>query len=163
MNNKYDLNIMESLLDNSSFTNNSWLSGFSEADGHFGIKYVESKPKSETRKRSVSENVSLKFRLDQRLYDKATSSSMKPFMEKLALFINANLKTYKNNTNSEVLSVSVQSLKNINFLIDYFNKFPLIGDKLTDFKNWEIVYNMILLQEHLTEEGRLKIKNLLKK
>ena len=163
MNNKYDLNISVSLLDNSSFTDNSWFSGFSEADGHFGIKYVESKLKSETRKRSVSENVSLKFRLDQRLYDKATSSSMEPFMEKLALFLNTNLKTYKNNTNSEVLSVSIQSIKNVKFLIDYFNKFPLIGDKLTDFKNWEIVYNMILLKQHLTEEGRLKIRNLLVK
>ena len=163
MNNKYDLNISESLLDKSSFTNNSWFSGFSEADGHFGIKYIESRPKSETRKRSVSENVSLKFRLDQRLYDKATSSSMKPFMEELALFLNANLKTYKNNTNSEVLSVSVQSIKNINFLIDYFNKFPLIGDKLTDFKTWEIVFNIILLKQHLSEEGRLKIRNLLVK
>jgi len=163
MNNKYDLNISESLLDNSSFTDNSWFSGFSEADGHFGIKYVESKPKSETRKRSVSENISLKFRLDQRLYDKATSTSMKPFMENLALFLNANLKTYKNNTNSEVLSVSIQSINNVSFLIDYFNKFPLIGDKLTDFKKWEIVYNMILLKQHLTEQGRLKIKNLLVK
>jgi|UniRef100_A0A060QN72 hypothetical protein len=183
MNNKYDLNISESLLDNSSFTDNSWFSGFSEADGHFGIKYVGGracaaifaapnpagistkirKPKSETRKRSVSENISLKFRLDQRLYDKATSTSMKPFMENLALFLNANLKTYKNNTNSEVLSVSIQSIKNVSFLIDYFNKFPLIGDKLTDFKKWEIVYNMIILKQHLTEEGRLKIKNLLVK
>jgi hypothetical protein len=59
---------------------------------------------------------------------------MKPFMENLALFLNANLKTYKNNTNSEVLSVSIQSINNVSFLIDYFNKFPLIGDKLTDFK-----------------------------
>ena len=88
---------------------------------------------------------------------------MKPFMENLALFLNANLKTYKNNTNSEVLSVSIQSIKNVSFLIDYFNKFPLIGDKLTDFKKWEIVYNMIILKQHLTEEGRLKIKNLLVK
>lgn len=54
--------------------------GFTEADGHFGIKYVESKAKSATRKRSISENISLRFRLDQRLHDKPTSSSMKPFL-----------------------------------------------------------------------------------
>ena len=58
---KYSLGISESLLDNSDFTNNSWFTGFTEADGHFGIKYVESKAKSDTRKRSVSENISLKF------------------------------------------------------------------------------------------------------
>lgn len=56
MNNKYDLNISKSLLDNSSFTDNSWFTGFTEADGHFGIKYIERKDKSETRKRSVIAN-----------------------------------------------------------------------------------------------------------
>jgi len=59
LNIKYSLNITESLLDTSDFKNNSWFTGFTEADGHFGIKIVESKPKSETRKRSVSENISL--------------------------------------------------------------------------------------------------------
>jgi len=162
MNNKYDLNISKSLLDNSSFTDNSWFTGFTEADGHFGIKYIERKDKSETRKRSVSENVSLKFRLDQRLYDKATSSSMEPFMNSLALFLNANLKTYTVK-NSEVLSIGVQSIQNVSFLIDYFNKYPLIGDKLNDFKKWEIIYNMILSKEHLTKEGRLKIRNIINK
>jgi hypothetical protein len=54
-------------------------------------------------------------------------------MESLALFLNANLKTYTVN-NSAVLSLSVQSLQNVGFLIDYFNKYPLIGDKLNDFK-----------------------------
>nr|YP_010391167.1 LAGLIDADG endonuclease [Fusarium ussurianum]UPX02534.1 LAGLIDADG endonuclease [Fusarium ussurianum]UPX02593.1 LAGLIDADG endonuclease [Fusarium ussurianum] len=162
INNKYDLNISESLLDNSSFSDNSWFTGFTEADGHFGIKHVESKDKSETRKRSVSENVSLKFRLDQRLYDKATSSPMEPFMSSLALFLKANLKTYAVK-NSEVLSVSVASIQNIGFLVDYFNKYPLIGDKLNNFKKWEIVYNMILSKEHLTKEGRLKVRNLINK
>jgi hypothetical protein len=79
------------------------------------------------------ENVSLKFRLDQRLYDKATLSSMEPFMNSLALFLKANLKTYAVK-NSEVLSVSVESIQNISFLVDYFNKYPLIGDKLNNFK-----------------------------
>ena len=83
---KYSLNISESHLDFSAFDNNSWLTGFAESDGHFGIKYLESKPKSEDMKRSRSENISLKFRLDQRAYDKPTSSSMLPFMENWHLF-----------------------------------------------------------------------------
>ena len=162
MNNKYNLNISESLLDNSDLGSNSWLAGFSEADGHFGIKYVEKKAKSETRKRSASESVSLKFRLDQRLFDKSTSSSMEPFMASLSLFLGANLKTYTVK-NSKVLSVSVESIQKVGFVIDYFNKYPLIGDKLNDFKNWVVVYNIILCKEHLTNEGKLKIKKLIGK
>ena len=49
------MEIPESLLDTSDFKNNSWFTGFTEAACLFGIKIVESKPKSEIRKRSVSE------------------------------------------------------------------------------------------------------------
>lgn len=110
MNAKYSLNIPESLLDNSNLVNNSWFIGFTESDGHFGIKYIERKAKSDTHKRSVSESVTLKFILNQRLFDKRTSSSMKPFMESLALFLSCNFTSYTNNTNSEILYLSVSSL-----------------------------------------------------
>jgi hypothetical protein len=95
---------------------------------------VEKRVKSDNMKRSISENISLKFRLDQRLYDKPTGLSMKPFMKSLALFLNCNLKSYKTNRNLEVLSLSVQSIEGIKFLINYFNNYPLLGDKFNDFK-----------------------------
>ena len=88
---------------------------------------------------------------------------MKPFMESLSLFLSCNLKSYTNNTNSEILSISVSSLDSVKFIINYFNKYPLIGDKLNDFKKWEIVYNMFIKKEHLTDEGRLKIRSLIHK
>ena len=160
---KYSLGISESLLDNSSFTDNSWFTGFIEADGHFCIKYVESKAKSDTRKRSISENISLKFRLDQPSYDKPTASSMRPFMESLALFLSCNLLSYRNNTGSEILSLGVSSKDSVKFLIYYFNKYPLLGDKSKDFYKWEIVYNMIVSKEHITEQGRLTIRSLIGK
>lgn len=161
MNNKYLLNIPESPLDGSDLNNNSWFTGFSEADGHFGVNIVESKPKSDTRKRSWSESINLKFRLDQRSFDRPTSSSMLPFMEKLASFLSCNLNTYKiktGSTESEVLSLGISSIIKLEFIIDYFNKYPLLGVKGKDFKHWEKVYYMICSKEHLSEEGRLKIK-----
>ena len=159
---KYSLNIAESLLDTSSFGDNSWFAGFTEADGHFGIKYVESKPKSDTRKRSVSENVSLKFRLDQRAYDKPTSSDMSPFMENLALFLRCTVKSYNSNkSHSEVLSLSVASIDNIGLLINYFEKYPLLGEKWDNYNKWSTVYYMIISKEHLTKKGRLEIRSLI--
>ena len=85
---------------------------------------------------------------------------MKPFMESLSLFLSCNLKSYTSNTNSEILIVTVSSLDSVKFLVNYFNKYPLIGNKLNDFKKWEIVYNMFIKKEHLTDEGRLKIRSL---
>ena len=40
---KYYLDTPESLLDNSNLFYNSWFTGFTEFDGHFGIKYIEKK------------------------------------------------------------------------------------------------------------------------
>lgn len=117
MNAKYSLDTQESLLDNSNFLYNSWFTGFTESDGHFGIKYLERKPKSDTRKRSVSESVTLKFKFNHRLFDKPTSSYMKPFMGDLALFLSCNLKSYINNTNTEILTVSVPYLDSVTFLV----------------------------------------------
>ena len=131
LNFKYSLNIPESLLDISKFKNNSWFTGFTEADGHFGLKIVENKPKSETRQRSVSENISLKFRLVQRSYDKPNSSSMYPIMENLASFLSRKLNIYSIDPHSnprEILSLSVTGIKDLEFIVNYFNKYPRFSD-----------------------------------
>lgn len=162
MNEKCSLSIPESLLDTSDFYDNSWLTGFTEADGHFGIKYVEGKSKSGVMKRARSEHVTLKYRLDQRAYDRPTSLSMLPFMEKLAIFLDCPIKTYSsNNTNTEVLSLTVSAIGKLKLLVNYFDKYPLIGDKYNGYKKWIIVYDMIIAKEHLSPEGRLKIKSLI--
>jgi hypothetical protein len=46
MNEKYNLNIPDSPLDESDILNNSWFTGFVEADGHFGVKIVKALSKS---------------------------------------------------------------------------------------------------------------------
>jgi len=43
MNTMYCLDTPESLIDNSNLVSNIWFTGFTESDGHFGIKYTEKK------------------------------------------------------------------------------------------------------------------------
>jgi hypothetical protein len=57
---------------------------------------------------------------------------MKPFMVELASFLNCNLTTYENKT-GKVLSLYVSSIDNIKIIINYFDKYPLIGNKLNDY------------------------------
>jgi hypothetical protein len=59
---------------------------------------------------------------------------MEPFMDQLASFLSCNLNSYTTAKNTEILSLSVTSVNNIKFLVDYFNKYPLIGTKFNDFK-----------------------------
>jgi hypothetical protein len=158
MNTKYNFSFKPSTLDKSNLLDNYWFSGFTEADGCFYIKIVESKPKSETRKRSISENISLKFRLDQRLYDKPTSSTMLFIMEEIAKCLSSSLDKHKTSKGDEILSITVTSIDKIKIIVNYFNKYSLLGTKYIDYTDWEKVYYMMINKEHLTEIGRSKIK-----
>ncbi len=157
INEKYNLLIPFSSLDESELTENSWFTGFTEADGYFGVKIVEAKLKSNTRKRSVSNSISLKFRLDQRYLDRPSYTPMIGIMVILSEFLYCKLSIFENKT-GKVLSLTVTALNKISFLVNYFNKYPLKGIKGQDFKDWEIIYNMMINKEHLTNEGREKIK-----
>lgn len=61
---------------------NYWLAGFTEADGHFAVKIVEARAKSDKGKISLSRNISVKFILDKRSYDKPNKTSMSPIYKK---------------------------------------------------------------------------------
>jgi hypothetical protein len=158
MNKKSGISIEESKLDRSIFSSNSWLAGFTEADGKFYIKIIEAKNKSDTRKRPVSVNISLVFRLDQRAFDKSTQSSMLPVMKEIAEFFNVDLITYTTNSAQEVLSVSVTSLSKLSRVVNYFSTYNMLGIKHSDYLDWERAYKMFLSKEHLTETGREKIR-----
>nr|YP_009693739.1 hypothetical protein [Inonotus obliquus]BBN21265.1 hypothetical protein [Inonotus obliquus] len=86
---------------------------------------------------------------------------MLPIMESLDSFLSCKLSTYllvPNSNQREVLSLSVTGINNLEFFVNYFNKYPLLGIKGKDFKHWEFVYHLILSKEHLTEVGKLKIR-----
>jgi len=142
-NKKYNFIIPKSNLGISDLFSNSWFPGFTEADGHFGVKIVDYKPKSCTRKRSVSDNISLRFILDQRFIDKKTSLSMLNIMEKISQTLLCNLTVYESK-NNKILSIKVVAIDKIKLIISYFNKYPLLGIKWKDFKDWETVYHMII-------------------
>ncbi len=61
------------------------------------------------------------------------------------------------------MKTSVSSIDNIKPLISYFNKYTFLGVKGNDYKQWEIVYIMMVFKEHLTEQGRLKFRSLVAK
>ena len=158
INEKYNLSFKDSILDKSNLLNNSWFAGFVEADGNFYIKTTEYKSKSETRIRTISESTSLRFRLDQRLYDKPTSLSMLPIMEEISKCFLCNLSKYKTLKNDLVLSVSVTSIEKLKIIIEYFNNYSLLGINYNDYLDWKEVYQMFIDKEHLTVKGKEKIK-----
>jgi hypothetical protein len=108
-------------------------------------------------------NLWLVFRLDQRAHDVSTNSSMKPVMQNLADQLNCKLSTFSYVPNKkteeirEVYSISLTSPMRLLFLIEYLNKYELIGIKCKDFKDWERAFHMIVSKKHLTDANYLKI------
>jgi hypothetical protein len=157
MNQKYQLNLSLSKLDESDLLTNSWFTGFTEADGHFGVVIRYSKPKSETRKRSISNSINLKFVLAQRSVDKISSLSLLPIMQKIAATFSCNLHEYKTKKNGQYLCINISAFNKLDLIVNYFKNHSLLGIKNENFKDWLKVYSMICSKEHLTKLGFEKI------
>ena len=72
-------------------------------------------------------------------------ATMRPIMEILASVLNCSLLSHKYKTlnpdiSKEALSVTVTSTADLSILIDYFNKYPLLGTKGKDFKDWVFIF-----------------------
>lgn len=56
-----------------------------------------------------------------------------------------------------LVQLRIDSIKEIEAVISFFQKYPLITDKSADFVLFTEVYNIIISKEHLTETGLRKI------
>jgi len=51
----------------------------------------------------------------------------------------------------------VESIKELQVIIDHFDNYPLLSAKISDYILFKEGFNIIKLQEHLTEEGLNKL------
>jgi len=94
----------------------------------------------------------------QRAFDVPNNASMRPIMEILASVLNCSLLSHKYKTlnpdiTKEALSVSITSPEDLSKLIDYFNRYPLLGTKGKDFKDWEKIYKLASSAMRLSQPG----------
>lgn len=149
-----ELNIVKKELDNSSFKNNAWLSGFIEADGKFFV-------------RLRNKSVSCGFELVQAYLDHK-GRNKKDIMLNLAEFFNISLKSVNKNyckgklqcSGSGSEGAAVIKLTNVKYnllLIDYLSKYNLFSSKVLNYNDFCEVINIINKKEHKTEKGLLRI------
>ena len=63
-------------------------------------------------------------------------------------------------SNRSLVNYSIDSIKDLNVLINHFDKYPLISKKAADYKLFKEVISLIENKEHLTVEGLNKIINI---
>lgn len=116
--------------------NNSWFSGFVDAEGCFNV-YVAKHNKS----------VSLRFIVDQK-------DGLSLFNDLKNILSYGSIYKRKNNN----FRYAVANLNSLSIIINYFNQFVLRTKKQWALDKWIVIYNCVLNKEHKSSEGIEKIK-----
>lgn len=125
----------------------SWISGFTDAEGCFNINII-------ARKDTVTG-----YRLTPRFFlDQKDAFETLNYIGNLFGFG----RVYLRSGTQDVYRYGVDSFKGLNPITNYFNTYPLKTKKQISFLNWSKVYNMLLNKEHLTDEGLSKIREIKK-
>lgn len=125
-----------------------WLAGFASGEASFFISISKS-PSSKAGAR-----VQLKFLITQHTRDAELIGSLVNYLGCGYNYLNANVNNYV------VSSISDQ----VNLIIPFFNKYPIMGIKSLDFEGFCLASEILKKGEHLNPEGMeriIKIKGLM--
>lgn len=161
LNSKNNYNIPCYSVDTNDLNSNGWLAGFIDADAGFKIRYSEKQLDINSLKVLKKGRIELRFSLEQRQYLSNINEAFKPIMEKINLFfgIKNKLRISKHNDKTYWI-IEITSLDKLYLLITYLNKYPLLTAKQNDFNDWLKAFYIIKDKKHLTEEGKLLIKEI---
>lgn len=130
--------------------NNSWLSGFIDAEGCFNVTLFKRKSMA------LGYQVKLRFMIDQ----KDSLDNMLFIKDQLNLFlINRKL---KKGSNGIMHRIESNSFVKVPLIVDYINTFRLKTKKQESFDKWVRVYELVKNKAHLTEDGLYEIRKLSK-
>lgn len=130
-------------LDNSPINSNSWLSGFSDADGNFSINIHQ-------RSNTLKSRVLLSFRIElNQNYHKADAEGVKQsfysIISKIGTFLGVNIYSRTRIVEpTEFFSFTVvaHNSNSRDILIDYFEQYPLVSSKHLDYLDWRKVLEL---------------------
>lgn len=148
---KYNLEFNTEILPLAKFDllSNPWLTGFSDADGSFGIDISKSKT------HKTGKNIKLHFRIKQKYEDLI-------YLVKESLGGNISV-LYKDDLNKRMFQYSSTNFKIAINVINYFDKFPpLHNSKYLHYLRWRKAFLLIQNKQHLTEIGLDKISSIKK-
>jgi hypothetical protein len=167
LNNKYNYNIPIHSPDTSDLIKNGWLAGFIDADGGFKVRFSEKLICEKTSKVLSKGRIEVRFVLEQRKSINGKKIDVKNYSyEAIMLLIysffglSTNLRQSTHNVDKTYFIVEVTSLTKLNILIQYLNIYPLLTAKRNDYDDWVKVYNLMLDNIHLTDSGKLLIKQI---
>ena len=133
--------------DNSNILENSWLSGFIDAEGSFDIRI------SLIKNGALKDRIAARFRLEQQKIDPKSLLSYSNLFSLISKSLLVNLTTSTHNINKKYFLISLSSQKARLILVEYLDKYPLFTSKFLNYKDWRECHYLINNKKHLTKEG----------
>lgn len=124
----------------------AWISGFTDAEGCFNVS-ITSNARSK-----LGSVIKMRYILDQKDEDVLN------IIKHLFGFGKVKLRA----ETVGVYRYTVTGFNNMNDIVIYFNKYPLLTKKALSYKNWLLIYNMVINKKHLTVEGLSQVKKIKK-
>lgn len=126
MNNKHNIELIKLPLTSKPLEEDSWLAGFIDADGGFKIRNDQ---KSINKKRRIT----CSLVIEQRKLDPITGKSYYKLLSEISTFFETSLVTRNQlKTGREYYNITATSIKYIQKVKSYLDKFPLYSSKYLD-------------------------------
>ena len=133
-----------------------WVAGFVSGDGSFFTKLTQYKDTFHT---------GCVFKITLHLKDTALLEGLYDYLSKY--FPNISFNKYNSRTNKgiffsqQTVSLNISNIQDIgNIVIPFFDLYPVLGVKEMDYKDFKIIYNIILSKGHLSPEGLAQIQQI---
>jgi hypothetical protein len=121
-----------------------FITGFTDAEGCFYIRI------SQNNNYSTGWVVELSYKLGLDQKDRALLELIIPYLGVGKIRSQGN----------GIINLQVSSIKGLAAIMDHFDKFPLISQKLADYLLFKQAFELVSRKEHLTMEGLQKIVNI---
>jgi hypothetical protein len=141
LNNKQPVYLLKKGLDTTPLGNNSWLSGFIDADGSFEVR---------TSNNGAYQHFSTTCDIVQNRTDQEHLESYKPIMQDIAEFFLAKLSVQGKQGGWRARNSSQKGSK---IIVNYFSTFPLFSSKRLDFEDWRDCHLIIESKLHFKKSG----------
>lgn len=129
---------------NKSVPDSNWLTAFTSGEGSFAVRMFSSSS------HRTGYQVQLRFQITQHYRDK-------DLMEKIVKYLNCGYISIR----GDIVDFKVTKYSDIvEQVIPFFDKYPIIGVKQENFKDFKYVAALIKHNEHLTVDGLQKIKQI---
>ena len=142
-------------LDTSPLNENSWLAGFSDGDANININLIW----PEKSKNGYGQ-IRLTFELRQSRMDNEHLEKYKNVMCSISLFLRSKLEThyisrYDRTGRQKAWRARIVNKEGATVLMNYFDKYPMFSSKYLNYKDWGIVYDILIIRKEYIGEKKL--------